>query len=399
MAEVNPPSFLENGCYTAQHDRLLFGTTICSPGVREAGGTGSDLRVGANTVSPRTVNIANGEAFVPGTAIDNQGMYYVNNDAHVQVTLGPPDPTDTRIDLIVARVYDGQYGGDPADSYWQLEAVTGTPSPAPIPPELPDNSLALAAVTIEPGATILQPSMIADLREPWVYCPDMSRNLMPGMDLNDLRWPGKFVAPTDSIAAGILNWPTPHGDKYSGLVEVLDKPGYGERIQRITEFARNNFVVWERHLTGAVGNEQWGPWFCVNGPGRWRKTGIYTIDTSNFTGDTSTGGSTVSGMNMCYGRVEISFRVNSVRDLVFESGGELPGNIADVTIGQIVNPNYRPGKDEHIQAVVPGRATCWVRVRSGGDITLTHGVPGSTITPSRNIDINGSWKVSADGLE
>lgn len=395
MAEVNPPSFLENGCYTAQHDRLLFGTTICAPGVREAGGVGSALRVGANTVNPRTVNIASGEAFVRGTAIDNQGMYYVNNDAHVQVTLAPPDPTDTRIDLIVARVYDGQYGGDPADSYWQLEAVTGTPSPAPVPPELPANSLALAAVTIEPGTTILQSSMIADLREPWVYCPDTSRNLTPGMDLNDLRWPGKFVAATDSIANGILNWPTPHGDKYSGLVEVLDKPGYGERIQRVTEFARNNFVVWERHLTGAAGNEQWGPWLSTGGPGRWAgvTAGLYTINTSNFTGPSAPTGASDYGLRMTNGEIEVAFRVRSVEELTFNSDG----NIGDVNLGTVTNPNYRPEHDAYVPAVIPGRSTAWVRFNSNGVVDLTHGTPTFTISTDLNIDVLGSWR--ARGLQ
>ncbi len=172
MAEINPPHFMANGCYSPLRDRRLLSAFVCVEGVKNAGGVGTDLRVGASQSAPLTVTIASGEGFVQGDDIANQGMYFILNEGHTPVTLSPPDPTDSRVDLIVARIHDGQYGGEPEDAFWELEVVAGVPSPVPVPPDLPNSALPLALVTIAPGTTMLQPSMIQDLRTSWEMCPD-----------------------------------------------------------------------------------------------------------------------------------------------------------------------------------------------------------------------------------
>ena len=168
MAEINPPSWLEDQCYTATQFRQVWGTLICGQGVKYAGGVGTDLRVGSTSSAPLTVLVAAGSAFIEGTQVANQGMYHVVNDSQISLTLETPGPTDTRIDLVVARVYDSQYSGTVDE--WVIEVVTGDPSTAPQPPDAPPNSLPLAAVTVAPGTVNTSPGMIADLRNTFQTC-------------------------------------------------------------------------------------------------------------------------------------------------------------------------------------------------------------------------------------
>lgn len=169
MTEIQPAHYTDGACHTAQGDRQVISSFVCSQGVAIGANGGSDLEVvqrgaGANM----SVDVGSGNAFVEGTEVGWQGMYHVSNDGTVNVAIAAADPTDDRIDLVVARVYDATYSG--TDREWAIEVVTGTPSPAPAPPALPDNTLLLATVDVAAGATSITTSDITDERHPYGEC-------------------------------------------------------------------------------------------------------------------------------------------------------------------------------------------------------------------------------------
>ena len=169
MAELQDPAYLQEGCITAQGDRQVLASMVCTEGVALGSSAGGDLEVtqraaGANM----SVDVASGNAFIQGTDAAWQGMYHVSNDAAENLTITAADPTDDRIDLIVATVRDSTYAG--ANDDWLLQVVTGTPSPAPAPPSLPDNSLVLAEVLVGAGVTSIVDADITDERVYWESC-------------------------------------------------------------------------------------------------------------------------------------------------------------------------------------------------------------------------------------
>lgn len=168
MTEIQPAHFTQGACHTAQGDRQVFSSLVCSEG--RAPGVGGEMAV--TTGAGLSVNVADGNAFVEGTEAGWQGMYHVSNDASVNVTLAAADPTDDRIDLIVAQVRDSAYSG--ANDDWLITDVTGTPSPSPVAPTLPDNSLILATVLVEAGDTSVDAANIT-LGEFYASCADAER--------------------------------------------------------------------------------------------------------------------------------------------------------------------------------------------------------------------------------
>lgn len=166
MAELEDAAYLNDGCITAQGDRQVLNSLVCSEGI--VYGHGDGLQVVQDSPASMDVIVGSGNAFIEGTQVAWQGMYQVSNDADVTLTVGAADPTDDRIDLVVARVYDPTYG-DP-DQPWALEVVAGTPSPAPAPPTLPDNSLLLATIAVGAGVTTITTGDITDERVRYELC-------------------------------------------------------------------------------------------------------------------------------------------------------------------------------------------------------------------------------------
>lgn len=170
MAEIQPPMYVAGGCYTAQQDRMLWDSIICEEGTYANPGLGG---LGPNSLAVTAglgmeVIVESGRAFVQGDSVQFQGVYYVWNSSPVTLTLDPSDPTDDRIDLVVAKINDTEYEGT-GTSDWQLQVVTGSPSPAPVAPALPPSALPLAEVRVNAGATTT--GTITDLREPYRMCP------------------------------------------------------------------------------------------------------------------------------------------------------------------------------------------------------------------------------------
>lgn len=157
MAEVNAPSYLQGGSHPAQSDRLVLGGLY---GASTTGGVLEGLAVTAGGVG-LSVDVQPGIAIVENPAPWG-GPYNVGSDSVVNVPLVPANASNPRIDVIVARVYDSAYEG--AEDRWALEVVTGAAAASPLPPTLPNRSLALAQVTVPASASSIGAGDVTDLR-------------------------------------------------------------------------------------------------------------------------------------------------------------------------------------------------------------------------------------------
>lgn len=151
------------------------------------GGTGvvgiSDLEVTENSSPNMSVDVTAGTAWVPGTlssatgfgtnvggqtgyglpaTLNEQGCYFVWNNSTVNLTLAAADPTNPRIDLIVAAIQDAQYAG--AANQAVLQVITGTAATPPSVPSPPGSCLVLAQIAVAAGATSITTADITDVR-------------------------------------------------------------------------------------------------------------------------------------------------------------------------------------------------------------------------------------------
>lgn len=153
------------------------------------GGSGivgsADLEVTKHEPANLSVEVAPGNILIPGTqgsttgqrsnsssqhstyssipaAFTSQGVYAATAPSITNLTLAAADPTNARIDLIVATVQDAQYSG----SFNQvvLTVVTGTPAGSPAAPTPPENSVVLAQVAVAAKATKIEAGQITNER-------------------------------------------------------------------------------------------------------------------------------------------------------------------------------------------------------------------------------------------
>lgn len=167
MAELNPPSWEQEACHTAQGDRLVTSSLVCEEGVSLS--YADSLKV-TPAVAALTSSVEIGSAFIDGTSVANQGMYHVFNDASKTLTHNPGHISFSRYDLIIARVRDSQYSG--LDDDWILEVVEGTAAAVPAVPSVADPSwIPLSRVLITSGMAGTIPSgNYLDLRTPFISC-------------------------------------------------------------------------------------------------------------------------------------------------------------------------------------------------------------------------------------
>lgn len=164
MVEENPPEFLGAECYTFEDFRQAFNGVVCVEGVTATG----DLLVTAAGGASIDVNVAAGTAWVEGNLNGAEGMYHVSNDASVAVTIAANGAGSSRIDLILATVYDSQYIG--ASDAWAIEVVQGVAGagvPA-VPASTRAGYLILGHVTVPAsGGT---PSVVSELADVMETC-------------------------------------------------------------------------------------------------------------------------------------------------------------------------------------------------------------------------------------
>lgn len=121
--------------------------------------------MGVAVSSGLSVTVNAGYCCVPSPTAGNGG-YIFGCLQQQSLTLAAADPSFTRIDLIIARVYDT---GD-SSGFCDIEVVTGTPSGTPSAPALPSTAIALATVEVTGGAVALSSGAVTDQRS-YVVAP------------------------------------------------------------------------------------------------------------------------------------------------------------------------------------------------------------------------------------
>lgn len=158
MTLRTPPSWLQNGSHPAENDRLSMQAIFATTGII---GT-SSLAVTANSPAGMSVRVASGWAAIVGTTQANMGVYTVYNDATEVLTITTANPTNPRIDRIVATVQDAYYTGAFNNVIFQV--LAGTPAASPVAPATPANSISLATIAVGAGVTQINTGNITDTR-------------------------------------------------------------------------------------------------------------------------------------------------------------------------------------------------------------------------------------------
>jgi hypothetical protein len=163
------PLWSQAGSTSAEEDRALI-TALYGP----VGGVvmSTDLLVTQNGTPNMSVNVAAGRCVVVGTEnATMQGDYVGWLDAVLNVAISASDPTNGRIDLIVAKFQDAQYSG--ATNAFSVVAVTGVASGSPVAPAAPANSIILAQISVAATSTTVLTAAITDKRGPIVPVPSV----------------------------------------------------------------------------------------------------------------------------------------------------------------------------------------------------------------------------------
>lgn len=387
MPEIQPPSYSAGACYTARQDRMLWSSLICEEGTAvqsNLSGTGAN----SFAVVPGTgmqVVVRSGRAFVQGDSVQDQGMYFVWNSSDVTLGVSASDPTDDRIDLVVAKVYDAEYEGSVSE--WRIEVVTGSASPSPVPPSLPPTALPLAQVRVRAGSTTVSAADITDLRQPYRQCPghgETSIELGPNVNLDSILLPGTYTQTSSAEAASGSNYPPAsanYGSPVAGLLEVMSNPIGTLVWQRYSEHHEVQFVVWERRWSTTSG---WGEWYPTGGPGEWTLSPVTA--TANVSALAAIPGSTYRGVNRA-GRLAVQLTWGGP-----ELTADGSANFPDQVLFTITDPAYRPPRDTDILVVRSGIETFYGRANRSGDVLLTHAsFPGQKVQPGVTYRINEQW--------
>lgn len=127
-------------------------------------GYGGQLAVTQNSPTGMSVQVATGAGLLPGSVSPTQGSYLAVNDAAIAVTLSASHSTLDRIDVVVMRVRDDDYGDAIGTVGGAIEVVTGTPGSPPTAPGIPANSVRLATIAVTHGSSSVLNGNITDGR-------------------------------------------------------------------------------------------------------------------------------------------------------------------------------------------------------------------------------------------
>lgn len=143
---------------------LVEGVSITTAGGAHGVVGAGDLAVTQNGTPNMSVNVAAGRAIIRSTEASSllAGAYTFLNDGTVNVTIAASDPTNPRIDLIVAQIRDSNYSGGATDA--RLAAVTGTPAGSPAVPAVPDSCVVLCQIAVAALSTTVVNANITDKR-------------------------------------------------------------------------------------------------------------------------------------------------------------------------------------------------------------------------------------------
>ena len=121
---------------------------IVSDGVFQS--VGGALAVSAQSTPDMSVKVASGRAI-----INNK---WIKNDADITLPITAASTAYTRITSVVVQL-------DPANRLIRITTKDGTPSGSPVAPEITENELEIARITVAANATSIAGSAITDKRE------------------------------------------------------------------------------------------------------------------------------------------------------------------------------------------------------------------------------------------
>lgn len=154
--------WLDGGTYNEAVLRTLTAASWYNTGAAQILGgvvpSGGAMQVTAG--GGMSVAVATGYAVVPASAGSTAGGYVIPLMSPATLTVATSDPSNPRIDIVVANVVDN---GD-ATSFGEVQILAGTPSPVPSPPTAPSNSITLAQVAVGAGVTSIVTGNITDVR-------------------------------------------------------------------------------------------------------------------------------------------------------------------------------------------------------------------------------------------
>jgi len=174
----------------------------------------NDLLVQAQGTPNMSVLVNAGECVINGTQnVISQGSYHGLNDASVGLTIAASDPTNPRIDIVVAQVEDAAYSGSNND--FKLAVITGTPAASPSAPATPNNAIVLAQVSVAANATSVTSGNVTDKRPQWglpyhaeVYLGANQTGLTAG-NSNFVNWDTILSDPAGGYTTGRYTVPVP----------------------------------------------------------------------------------------------------------------------------------------------------------------------------------------------
>lgn len=272
---INPPTWTQNGTYTAEQDRRLIGAIVRTEGVAN-----SSSMVPTVVSNTRQVSISAGGAYINGdyaqTGAGGGGMYFSYNDGAFEIAL-PVSGSIARYDLIVLRVYDSAVSGSVNEA--RFEVVTGTPSASPRIPSVPRSAIAIAAVKINPGTTQIQPSDLSDQRTIAQLNGTVTGNVTStqATRLNQLASPTNPVLITQAGSPNDLRISTGSGfrsvggsDTYAGMGDLPKSATEGTiathtATGRTYQYRDNSWKMFSG----------WGPYITVGRTADYAHTGPY----------------------------------------------------------------------------------------------------------------------------
>lgn len=121
---------------------------IVSDGVFQS--VGGALAVSAQSTPDMSVKVASGRAI-----INNK---WIKNDADITLPIAAASTAYARITSVVVQL-------DPANRLIRITTKDGTPSGSPVAPEITENELEIARITVAANATSIADSAITDKRK------------------------------------------------------------------------------------------------------------------------------------------------------------------------------------------------------------------------------------------
>jgi hypothetical protein len=200
------PYALQNASHSAALFRQSASAAFMTAGVLSAG----ELAVTAQATPNMSVVLGPGRAKVAGTSVSppagmswtTQAMYDVLNDAALTLTVTTSNATNPRIDALYGQVQDSFYSGATNTAIAGIAA--GVPSPSPVAPSVPTNSILLAYIAVGANVTAIVAGNITVNALPAVTVGGMTRiRNQAARDAQPAVLPGQafYLLDSDKISA------------------------------------------------------------------------------------------------------------------------------------------------------------------------------------------------------